>query len=132
MAVKQKQRVKADDREKQWPDALEVEPGEPGSIEQQLDMVETGTLKGDMVLGHRDEIHDIDDDEMSDEQEMDLNYRFDMSETAREGDEESGDEHSSGLQGGEPDIQHQEHIETGEPGDLTDKEEMIERKVRSA
>lgn len=55
------------------------------------------------------------------------NFQVDLSEEDREGDEMSGDEHSGGLQGGEPDIEHQRHIETGLPGDRTEHEEMETR-----
>ena len=76
----------------------------PGSIEQQLDMCEEGPLRGDEVLReHRDH----------------PNYSMDLSEENREGDEMSGDEHSGGLQGGEPELTSpgQGHIQTGMPGD---------------
>lgn len=104
------------------------EPCEPGSIEQQLDMCETGPLKGDMVLGRRVEIAKDPDQAIEDENEMMLNYRVDMAETGREGDDSSGDEHSSGLQGGEPELETQSHIDSGTPGDRTDKEEDAVKK----
>lgn len=111
-----------------WPLGRDPEPGEAGSIEQQLDMLEEGNLKGDLVLGHRDDLPENSDDAIEDVDEMMNNYRIDMAETSREGDEESGDEHSSGLQGGEPDIENQEHIETGMPGDMTNKEDFWTKK----
>lgn len=80
----------------------EPAPCEPGSIEQQLDMCETGPLKGDMA------------------------------ETNREGDEASGDDHSSGLQGGEPELESQPHVDSGTPGERADKEEMAVRKRNAA
>lgn len=67
----------------------DIAPGEAGSIEQQLDMVESGPLRGDDLL-HTHGAPRRDD--------LEANYNFDMSEWNREGDEMSGDEHSSGLQ----------------------------------
>lgn len=93
----------------------------PGSIEQQLDMCETGPLKGETVLrdeGVRDPDHAIED-----ENEMMHNFRVDMAETGREGDDASGDDHSSGLQGGEPELESQPHIDSGTPGERTDKKD---------
>jgi hypothetical protein len=75
----------------------EPAPGEPGSIEQQLDMNETRGLRGDEVL----HLHGIERPHTAemDEEEFELNYRVDMSEDNREGTEMAGDEHSSGMQG---------------------------------
>jgi len=85
---------------------------QPGSIEQQLDMCETGSLRGEEVLRANRE-HP--------------NFNVDMSEEDREGDEMSGDDHSSGLQGGEPELRGQKHISSGMPGDQTEHEELIEK-----
>lgn len=83
----------------------------PGSIEQQLDMCESGNLRGDEILhlhGHLNQ--------PTEDNEMLNNYRVDMSEEDREGDEESGDDHSAGLQGGETELKNQSHIDSGLPG----------------
>jgi hypothetical protein len=82
----------------------------PGSIEQQLDMCEEGDLRGDEILhSHGSEskkrgktIEKKPLDRLMDE------FSADLSEPAREGDEMSGDEHSSGLQGDAPDPAEQD------------------------
>lgn len=106
----------------------EVEYCSPGSIEQQLDMCEEGSLKGDDILFS----HGLDQGEGGEEipslEELMNRYEVDLSEENREGDEMSGDDHSSGLQGGEPELQRQLHIATGMPGDRTDHEEFFEKK----
>lgn len=59
------------------------------------------------------------------------NFHFDMAEDRREGDDMSGDEHSSGLQGGdvEPVRRHGHNkISTGIPGDATDEVPLEVRK----
>lgn len=71
-------------------------------------MCETGELRGDEILH---------------ESRAQPGMRIDMSEENREGDEMSGDEHSSGLQGGEPELESQPHIDSGIPGDETRLEE---------
>jgi hypothetical protein len=58
-----------------------------GSLEQKLDMCEGGSMRGDELLRERTD-HP--------------NFNVDMSEDSREGDEMSGDEHSSGHQGDDP------------------------------
>ena len=88
-----------------------------GSVEQQLDMCETGTLRGDESIRSNRE-HP--------------NFNIDMSEEDREGDEMSGDDHSSGLQGGESELKNQPHIQTGLPGDETDHESSRNRKDLAA
>jgi hypothetical protein len=91
----------------------------PGSIEQQLDMCEEGSLRGEEVLReHRDH----------------PSFAVDLSEEDREGDEMSGDEHSGGLQGGEPELSSpgQLHISTGLPGDQTRLEEEALRQSELA
>lgn len=74
---------------------------ESGSIEQQLDMCESGPLRGDQIL-HQ---HGIDQPKnphpSMNERQMETNFQVDMSEENREGAEETGDEHSMGLQGEE-------------------------------
>ncbi len=99
----------------------------PGSIEQQLDMCEEGSLRGDEIL-HR---HGLPVDDLPDVPAVDVlldRYQLDSAEENREGSELSGDEHSAGLQGGEPELAGQLHINTGLPGDRTKHEELIERK----
>ena len=96
----------------------------PGSIEQELDMCEQGSLRGDEIL------HSHGKDPLTytgNPPELDLiineNWETDLAEEDREGDEMSGDEHSSGLEGGEPELASQPHISTGLPGDRTRREE---------
>jgi hypothetical protein len=91
----------------------------PGSIEQQLDMCEEGELRGDEIE-HRTEGLATPDEPRSDDpmevvDEMNT-YEMNFSERDREGDEMSGDDHSSGLQGGEAELEHQRHIDSGIPG----------------
>jgi hypothetical protein len=100
----------------------------PGSIEQQLDMCESGSLRGDDILhshGLPDSDYNGDPIELDEFQTggMENNWQMDLSEEDREGDEMSGDEHSSGIEGGEPEIERQLHIQTGLPGDRTWHEE---------
>ncbi|OFZ55638.1 MAG: hypothetical protein A2428_14895 [Bdellovibrionales bacterium RIFOXYC1_FULL_54_43] len=95
------------------PEPLE---GSPGSIEQQLDMSETGELRGDEILHSHGNLPSEDPD-LEDPNEMLTNFHFDMAEEGREGDEMSGDDHSSGLQGGEREMENQDHIASGLPGD---------------
>lgn len=86
--------------ERKNPGDPEPEPCAPGSIEQQLDMCETGTLRGDEIL-HSHGAVDVDGDDLS-ERGADIamgRYETNMSERDREGSEESGDDHSSGYQG---------------------------------
>ncbi len=97
----------------------------PGSIEQELDMCEDGPLRGDEILhshgkdtpiytGFPREVDKIIAEE---------NYKVDLAEEDREGDEMTGDEHSSGLSGGESEIESQPNISSGMPGDRTRREE---------
>jgi hypothetical protein len=97
-----------------------------GSIEQHLDMMEQGPLRGDESL----RLHRM-KDRLSDRPSLSLwllehNYQVDMSEETREGDEESGDEHSSGLQGADQqelqyDTEGPEDSDSGAPGEMTEK-----------
>jgi hypothetical protein len=99
----------------------ETEWGSPGSIEQELDMCEKGTLRGDDILhshgmtgsGYESTQPDL-------EKVFDRVWRMDLSEENREGDEMTGDEHSSGLEGGETELERQSN---GLPGDRTRHEE---------
>lgn len=73
----------------------------PGSIEQQLDMCEEGSLRGDEISHSRGSKKNI---ETPDHDPYPLDHilgraQDDLSEADREGDEMSGDEHSSGMQG---------------------------------
>lgn len=72
-----------------------------GSIEQRLDMCEEGPFRGDELLHNHGRESGNPDRAIEEADQMMTNYQMDMSETHREGDDESGDEHSSGLQGGE-------------------------------
>lgn len=96
------------------------------SIEQQLDMNEDGPLRGDEILHHHGIPQAHADADIRSVDEMMENYQMDMSELGREGDEMSGDDHSSGLQGGDPDLMSQPHIDSGMPGERTDDEEFYE------
>lgn len=105
----------------------EPRPGEAGSIEQQLDMLEHGKLRGDAIEhAHGRDPEDEDDADIRDADDLNTNYRVDMAETNREGDEMSGDEHSSGLQGTD-----QPGHEFGGPGDLARWEEQEGLRVRT-
>jgi len=117
---KRKERIS----ERKHPGDPEPEWCSPGSIEQELDMCETGSLRGDDIL-YRHGVEPL--QYTGDPQELDLiigqgedaNWEVDLSEEDREGDEMSGDEHSSGLEGGEPELESQPNIASGLPGDRT-------------
>ena len=83
----------------------------PGSIEHQLDMCETGSLRGDETIRrHKDH----------------PNLAMDMAEVDREGDEMSGDDHSSGLQGEASELRGpNHHLQSGVPGDKNEDDEDI-------
>jgi hypothetical protein len=91
----------------------------PGSIEQLLDMCEEGELRGEETERHIDrratpnEPLSGDPLEVVDEMES---FQMNFSERDREGDEMSGDDHSSGLQGGDAELEDQRHIDSGIPG----------------
>ena len=57
-------------------------------------------------------------------------FEMDMSEADREGDEQSGDDHSSGLQGADPEEANQPHIQRGLPGEETADDELIEEDLQ--
>ncbi len=91
----------------------------PGSIEQELDMCEEGELKGEEVERRVGGIATPDEPLSGEPLEVvdELNsYEMSFSERDREGDEMSGDDHSSGLQGGEQELKNQRHIDSGVPG----------------
>jgi hypothetical protein len=127
-------------RRKEWfderlnPGDPEPELGAPGSIEQQLDMVEEGTLRGDQVLHehNRPEPGDLRarrGEPLAVDELMALEcYDLDLAEEYREGSEMTGDEHSSGLQGGESELASQPHIRSGMPGEQTQHENYFERR----
>ena len=95
----------------------------PGSIEQELDMCETGSLRGDEILhSHGREPRTYTGDPPELDQIINENWEMDLSEEDREGSEMSGDEHSSGLGGSELELEGQPHISTGLPGDRTRRE----------
>lgn len=114
-------------KERKAPGDPEPLVGAPGSIEQQLDMCEEGDLRGDEILhshglSTRDEKEDIQAVD-----ELITRFSMTMDEPGREGDEMSGDEHSSGLQGEEPDLWNQQQSGAGLPGEETHQEEKEER-----
>jgi hypothetical protein len=90
-----KYKVNRDDRE--------PEPNAPGSIEQQLDMCETSGLKGEELSHSRSRGRTFTDGAILD--------------ADRETAEMSGDDHSMGLQGGDPETDTQPHPSSGLPGD---------------
>ena len=109
-------------------DSFDPAPGAAGSIEQQLDMVEEGDLKGDEIdhslhFSAHQRLDQADCDPIPLDELLD-NEQMDLSLEDREGDEMTGDDHSSGLQGGEEELKHHPNISTGMPGDRTDHEEM--------
>jgi hypothetical protein len=106
--------------ERKHPGDPEAENCSPGSIEQQLDMCESTPYRGEEVERHVQ--NKVSPSEPTSEDPQELVEEFDsfdmtMSEFSREGDELSGDDHSSGLQGEEMEIRDQRNIDTGVPGD---------------
>jgi hypothetical protein len=96
-------------------------PDEPDrDIRQHLDMEESGPLRGDDILHRHGRAS-----RSSPEDQMFENFQVDMSEENREGDEMSGDDHSSGLQGGDSELNPQPVAQSGLPGERTDDEERI-------
>jgi hypothetical protein len=98
-----------------------------GSIEQQLDMNEKGPLRGDEISHHHGRPQERNETlpELTDEL-MEENFHVDMAEDGREGDEESGDAHSSGLQADDQqelqyDSADPEDSDSGAPGEMTEK-----------
>lgn len=123
-----KRRRKEDLPERRDPGEPEPEPCAPGSIEQQLDMCEDGTLRGDDIL-HRhgrisaEPVGDEDPRPLDELAFSEDHFEMDLSaEPDREGDEMSGDEHSSGLEGGE--------LGTGIPGEETREQSRTEEEQR--
>lgn len=97
----------------------------PGSIEQQLDMCESGPLRGDDLLHNHGIQERTNPHPTLNPDQMESNYRIDMSEENREGAEESGDEHSMGLQGDAmQELQFDDRYgdsDAGIPGEMTNK-----------
>lgn len=121
----------------EWSDRVTLpEPAdqnEPGSIEQQLDMVESGPgPRGDTLIRQHGKTFDDKRDpnyvKELDGDEMLTNFHIDMGESNREGDEMSGDEHSNGLQGEDSEFRDQPTFDDGLPGEETEKEEDREKK----
>ncbi len=93
-------------------------------------MCESGSLRGDDILhSHGLPIREYTDTPPDLDQILNDNWNIDLSEENREGDEMTGDDHSSGLEGGEPEIENQPHIMTGLPGDRTLHEELTHLEV---
>jgi hypothetical protein len=104
----------------------------PGSIEQQLDMCEQGAIKSEDVIRHIDREENPNDPPTEDPIDLvhEINsFDYTMSERDREGDDLSGDEHSSGLQGDELEIEGQPNINSGVPGDLSLQPDRYENVV---
>ena len=122
----------------QYLDNYDPEPNAPGSIEQQLDMCETGDLRGDEIdhslhLSAKKRMDQADSDPIPFDELLE-SEQMDLSLEDREGDEMTGDDHTSGLQGGEEELKHHPNISTGMPGDRTDHDElenMINEKIRT-
>ncbi|MGK5081802.1 hypothetical protein WDW37_00730 [Bdellovibrionota bacterium FG-1] len=114
--------------ERMNPGDPEPESCSPGSIEQELDMCEEGSLRGDDILHSHGKLPPEYSETPRDLSQMiDESWRMDLSEENREGDEMTGDEHSSGMAGGETEIEGQAHISTGLPGDRTQHEKQESR-----
>lgn len=97
-----------------------------GSIAQHLDMIERGPLRGEEILRNHGIPPQRREHAALDERLMERNFNVDLSEPSREGDEESGDEHSSGLQGGDQgenqyDTASIQDSDCGMPGEMTEK-----------
>jgi len=104
--------------------------GSPGSIEQQLDMVEEGDLRGDEVTRRTDLL--VTPEDPNSEDPLDLvselqSFNMTRAERDREGDEMSGDDHSSGLQGEDFELQHQGATLTGTPGESLELDGLYDK-----
>jgi hypothetical protein len=133
----QKKKPSKKSRKGEWSDRVTLpEPAdqnEPGSIEQQLDMVENGSgPRGDSLIRKKGNTFDDKRDpnfvKELDGDEMLKNFHVNMGESNREGDEMSGDEHSSGLQGEDSEFAHQPTFDDELPGEETEREEDQEKK----
>jgi hypothetical protein len=121
----------------EWSDRVTLpeaaDRNEPGSIEQQLDMVENGPgPRGDNLLRHHGQTFDDKRDpnfiKELEGDEMLQNFHIDMSESNREGDEMSDDDHSAGLQGEDSEFKDQPTFDDELPGEETEKEEDREKR----
>jgi hypothetical protein len=145
LKVLKKRRSKETIPERKHPGDFEPENCSPGSIEQQLDMCEQGPIKGDEIVRHTENRpspnEPSSEDPMSVVEELG-SFEITMSERDREGDEYSGDEHSAGLQGDEPELHGQPNISSGIPGespmvtngfdnviDISTEREKVKKKV---
>ena len=118
--------------ERKRPGDREPEVCSPGSIEQQLDMCEEGSLRGDEVS--RRTAHLPTPNEPASEDPADVldefnSFQVTMSERDREGDELTGDEHSSGLQGEESELSNQPSIDSGIPGAMSREQAESEGRI---
>lgn len=75
-----------------------------GSDEQRLDVCNSGPYRGDDIIHSHGFVNENPDYAIEDEDLMMLNYHMDLAEDGREGSDLSGDEHSSGLQGGDNEL----------------------------
>jgi len=121
MAHNTKKKVELVSTEELDPRSRYSPPSRAGSIEQQLDMIENGELRGDEILHSHGVKARTNPHPTLTEDQMQRNYRIDMSEEGREGDEESGDEHSSGFQGEDEGITFKGEQDTGLPGEMTEQ-----------
>ncbi|MEO5970317.1 MAG: hypothetical protein ABIQ95_10360 [Bdellovibrionia bacterium] len=100
--------------ERKDPGDEEPEWCSPGSIEQKLDMCETGSLRGDDILyAHGRKPTDSTGDPVELTEIIDENWEMDLAEEDREGAEMSGDEHSSGNQGDQSETEDKEGHPSG-------------------
>lgn len=110
------------------------DPDASGSEAQHLDMYEgeDANLRGDALIHSRPAVERPEGgEEVLAVDEMMNNFNIDMSEEDREGDEMSGDDHSSGLQGGEQELNHQDNVDNGLPGERNeDDEREFDRRSR--
>jgi len=96
-------------------------------------MCDSGSLKGEDVIRNISKNSSPNDPSSGDPQELTSEFgTFDMSmaERDREGDDMSGDEHSSGLQGGDPEVEASSSVhENGMPGDLSNEQQAYENVI---
>ncbi|MCM2278881.1 MAG: hypothetical protein NDJ89_12470 [Oligoflexia bacterium] len=121
--------------ERLHPGDREPERCAPGSIEQQLDMCESGELRGD-AIERRAKTEDNPEKNPGADELLDR-FEPNLSEPGREGDEMSGDEHSSGLQGEDgipvsPHGHESEQADQGLPGEETERTASSRSKRRRA
>lgn len=98
-----------------------------GTETQHLDMYEgpDENLRGDALLHTPPSEPEEDPEHPTLEIDQMLGkFHMDLSEESREGDEMSGDGHSSGLQGGERESLNQHHEQYGMPGEESEEQEI--------